>query len=159
MHGYNNSALPDDPLKRCLLNDFQRDFPISPTPYKDMAKQLGISEAEVLSLLKTLKDDGFISRIGAVFRANSVGASTLAAMAVPEDELERVAEIINAYDEVNHNYERQHRYNLWFVVTAEDDARLQAVLADMEKRTACSVLFLPMLHDHHIDLGFKLKWT
>ena len=159
MHGHNTDVLLDDPLKRRLLNDFQHGFPISPTPYKDIGEQLGISEVEVLSLLATLQDDGFISQIGAVFRANSVCASMLAAMAVPEDDLDRVAQIISAYDEVNHNYEREHHYNLWFVVTAEDDAHLQNVLLDMEKCTACPVLFLPMLHDYHIDLGFELKWT
>ena len=54
---------------------------------------------------------GEVSRIGAVVRAGAVGAATLAAMKVPADRLEDVAEIVSAKIEVNHNYEREHEYN------------------------------------------------
>ena len=72
-----------------------------------------------------------MSRVGAVVRPNTVGASTLAAMAVPPRDLERVAALVSGYAEVNHNYEREHRLNLWFVVAAPDSARLQQVLDEI----------------------------
>ena len=87
-------------LEQHLLNDFQHDFPMSPTPYADMAQQLGVSEQQVLATLENLRNEGLISRVGAVFRPNSVGASTLAAMSVPEDQLESVAEIISSYPQI-----------------------------------------------------------
>ena len=140
-----------------LLNDFQHDFPLSPTPYADMARTLGVTEEEVLTRLQNLKSTGAISRVGAVVRPNTVGVSTLAAMAVPPSQLEAVAALVNGYTEVNHNYEREHRLNLWFVATAPEAARLQAVLDDIAARSGCEVLSFPLVEDYHIDLGFELK--
>ncbi len=144
-------------LERKLLNDFQHDFPLTSTPYADMAKQLGVSEAEVLAALARLKAAGAVSRVGAVVRPNTIGASTLAAMCVPPEDLERVAALVNSYPEVNHNYEREHALNLWFVVAAPDSARLTQVLDDIAERCGCEVLAFPLLEDYHIDLGFDLR--
>jgi DNA-binding Lrp family transcriptional regulator len=145
-------------IERRLLNDFQRDFPLSPTPYADIARELGVSEAEVLATLTRLKQQGAVSRVGAVLRPNTVGVSTLAAMAVPNTELETIAALVSAYPEVNHNYEREHALNLWFVVTAPDSGRLQQVLDDIASRSGYEVLPFPLLEDYHIDLGFDLKF-
>ncbi len=150
-----NTDLTD--IERRLLNDFQHDFPLSPTPYADMAQALGVSEAEVLAMLARLKDAGAVSRVGAVVRPNTIGASTLAAMAVPAADLERVAALVGSYPEVNHNYEREHRLNLWFVAAAPDRAHLQQLLDDIAARSGYEVLSFPLLEDYHIDLGFELK--
>lgn len=146
-------------LERRLLNDFQRDFPLTPTPYAEIARALGVSEEEVLERLRVLRDTGTISRVGAVLRPRRLGVSTLAAMAVPEERLEEVAAIVSARSEVNHNYEREHRYNLWFVAQAGNETELAQLFADIERRTRIPVLALPMLADYHIDLGFELQWT
>jgi DNA-binding Lrp family transcriptional regulator len=145
-------------LEKHLLNDYQQQLPLSPTPFSDIAAQQGVSEEEVMQSLKHLQDDGVISRIGPVFTPNRVGVSTLAAIAVPEAELECVARIISAFPEVNHNYQREHAFNLWFVVTASDEQHLQQVLADIEKISEYPVMPLPMLEDYFIDLGFKIAW-
>lgn len=146
-------------LDQRLLNDFQHDFPLTPAPFADMARSLGISEAEVLGRLRALHEARAVSRIGAVLRPNTVGVSTLAAMAVPATELERVAALVSSYAEVNHNYERSHEINLWFVVTASDAARLQQVLDEIAAASGIEVLPFPLLEDYHIDLGFDLRWT
>jgi DNA-binding Lrp family transcriptional regulator len=148
-----------DKSDRRLLNDFQRDFPLVPRPYAAVAESLGIDEPEVLERLAHLADHGSISRVGAVFRPHTVGGSTLAAMAVPEDDLERVAALVSSYPEVNHNYQREHRLNLWFVVTAPSAEAVQGVLADISDRAGLEVLDLPLLEHFHIDLGFDLKWS
>ena len=148
-----------DSLEKHLLNDFQHGFPLVSRPFKKIAEQLGTSEDVIVDRLNELKKEGFISRVGAVFRANSIGASTLAAMTVPENELEKVADMVSSYSEVNHNYQREHHFNLWFVVTASDECVLNEVLDDIEQRSGHDVMYLPMLEDYHIDLGFDLKWT
>ena len=140
-----------------MLNLFQHDFPLSPTPYADMAEQLAMDEATLLTLLAELNQQGIVSRVGAVFRPNRVGVSTLAAMAVPKPRLESVAALISDYSAVNHNYQREHHFNLWFVVTAENAAQLQHTLDDMEAKTGIRILSLPMEKDYHIDLGFPLQ--
>ena len=146
-------------LDRRLLNDFQQDFPLSATPYADMARDLGVAEAEVLARLEALKSAGAVSRVGAVVRPNTIGVSTLAAMAVPPEQLEAVAALVNGYTEVNHNYEREHRLNLWFVATAPDAARLQSTLDQIAARTGYEVLSFPLVEDYHIDLGFEMRWN
>lgn len=147
------------PIDQALLNDFQRDFPLEPRPYRRMAECLGIGETEVIERLRLLQESGLISRIGPVFRPNRIGVSTLAALAVEPHRLEEVADWVSALPEVNHNYERDHHYNLWFVVTAPDRAHLERVLAEIAERSGLEVLNLPMIEDYHIDLGFRLQWT
>lgn len=146
-------------LEQRLLNEFQHGLPLSSEPFAEIAEELGVYETTVLETLKRLQTEGVISRVGAVFRPNRVGASTLAAMAVPAADLQRVADIISSFDEVNHNYEREHRYNLWFVVVAADEDRLQTVLEQIESRCGYALLDLPLLNEFFIDLGFDLKWT
>lgn len=145
-------------FEKNLLNDFQRDFPLEARPYEAIANRLGVTEDDVIDAYKALKGQGTISRIGAIVKPNSVGASTLAAMAVPENELQDVADVVSNYWEVNHNYRREHRLNLWFVVAADDREDVLCVLKDIEEKTGYAVLDLPLEQDFHLDLGFKL-WT
>ncbi|MGZ5008944.1 MAG: Lrp/AsnC family transcriptional regulator [Methylobacter sp.] len=144
------------PLHKQLLNDYQHDFPIVARPYRQIADALGVTEAEVLSALTELDDNNFISRIGPVIPPNHIGVSALVAMSVPESQLQAVAEKVSTYPEVNHNYEREHRFNLWFVVIASDAEHLSAVIDAIEQETSYKAMTLPMLDDFFIDLGFKL---
>jgi DNA-binding Lrp family transcriptional regulator len=92
------------------------------------------------------------------FAPGRIGAATLAAMSVPAERLQEVAETVSGHAEVNHNYEREHSYNLWFVVTAPDAARVNAVVREIELAAACGrVLSLPMVEPYHLDLGFDLE--
>ena len=135
----------DDALEFRLLNEFQRDFPLCPAPFAELAARLGVGERTVLTGLEKLRREGKISRVGAVFAPKRIGASTLAAMAVPAPQLEAVAAAVNRFPEVNHNYEREHRYNLWFVVTAASEGRLQATLGAIAKAAGHPLLALPLL--------------
>ncbi len=145
-----------DPLGHRLLNDFQRCFPLVPQPYAALAETLGTGEHAVIDAFARLRDAGALSRIGAVFRPGAIGASTLAAMEVPAARLEAVAAIVSAFAGVNHNYEREHRLNLWFVAAAPGEAALDALLARIGVLTGIEVLKLPLVEEYHIDLGFPL---
>ncbi|WP_415033536.1 Lrp/AsnC family transcriptional regulator [Azonexus sp.] len=140
-----------------LLNDFQRDFPLCPKPYAVLAQQLGQSEAAVIETLQSLQDDGRVSRIGAVLRPGCFGVSTLVAMAVPVERLQEVALLVNTFPGVNHNYQREHEFNLWFVLTAGDAPALARSLRQIEAQSALPTLSLPMEKAYHIDLGFPLQ--
>lgn len=146
------------PLARQLLDRFQRGLPVSSTPYADVARELGVSERDILETLDQLREQKVITRVGPVFDHHRAGASTLAALAVPPERLNEIADFINRFDGVNHNYSREHDFNLWFVVTAGDQARLQAVLDHIEQACGMPMLVLPMEQAYHIDLGFKLAW-
>ena len=152
-------ALVLDEADKRLLDEYQRDLPLEPRPFARVAEALGLTEQQVLDALQRLQDAGVVSRVGPVFRPNRVGVSTLAALAVPAEALNEVADIVSAFAEVNHNYEREHRYNLWFVITARDRQQLEAVLDAIAWETGLEPLDLPMLEDYFIDLGFRLQWT
>ncbi|MBU6955557.1 Lrp/AsnC family transcriptional regulator [Hahella sp. HN01] len=142
-------------LEKAILSDYQKGFPLTPRPFYTLASQLGCTEAEVLACLQRLQQLGVITRIGPVFNHRRAGASTLAALRAPVGQLQDIAELINAYDEVNHNYLREHDLNLWFVVTAPDADHLDAVIRNMETATGLKVRRFPMVRPYHIDLGFR----
>lgn len=149
------AAVSADP-RIALIDSWQRDFPLVPRPYAGLARASDLSERELIAMLEDCVEEGILTRIGAVVKPNTVGASTLAAMAVPAADMERVTATVNAEPGVNHNYEREHALNLWFVVTAPDAAALAATLARIAERTGLRVIDLPLERAYHIDLGFPL---
>ena len=145
-----------DALDHRLLDEFQRDFPLISRPFAVLGAALGISETEVITRLTQLQAAGSIARVGGTVRPNTAGASTLAALAVPEAQIEVVAGVVNDEAGVNHSYLREDEWNLWFVATAPDANGLQASLDRIAARTGLKVLSLPLLRAFNIDLGFRL---
>jgi DNA-binding Lrp family transcriptional regulator len=143
-------------LDRALLDEYQRGFPLVSRPFAHIASELGVSEETVLDSFAALRELGVISRIGAVVRPHRAGWSTLAALAVPEDRLDQVATVVSGFSEVNHNYERRHELNLWFVVTAPDPAAVNEVLKEIERQTGLEVIDLPLEESFRVDLGFPI---
>ncbi|NMG45177.1 Lrp/AsnC family transcriptional regulator [Aromatoleum toluvorans] len=139
-----------------VLNDYQRDFPLVPRPFAEIAARCGLDEAAVLDALRAWTASGVVSRVGAVFAPRRIGASALAALAAPADRLDAIAARVSAVAEVNHNYQREHAFNLWFVVTAASAQRLDELIAGIEADTGCAVIVLPLEEEFHIDLGFDL---
>ncbi len=148
---------PLSDLEFSLLNNWQRGFPLVSRPFLAIAEELSSSEAEVMTAYQRLLGSGHISRIGAVFRPHVLGWSTLAAVSVPAERIEWAASRINAHPEVNHNYEREHHWNLWFVIAASSHAEVTRVLDEIAHELGSTVLDLPMVEDYHIDLGFDLN--
>ena len=140
-----------------LLNPWQRDFPLVREPFAVIAQALGWHTPDVLARLSALHDSGALSRIGGLFAAEAGGAALLAAMAVPPERLDTVAHLVSAHPGVNHNYERENRYNLWFVMTAPCTSSLQQAMQDIESATGLPALQLRMLQPYRIDLGFDLR--
>lgn len=129
-----------DPIDLRLLDGFQRDLPLVERPFAAMGAQMGLEEAEVIARLARMQDEGRISRVGGTVRPNTAGASTLAALAVPEDRIEEVAAIVGAEPGVNHSYLREGDWNLWFVATAPDAAALEDLLTRIRDRTCHATL-------------------
>jgi DNA-binding Lrp family transcriptional regulator len=140
-----------------LLDRWQRGFPLAERPFAIVAREENLAEVDVIARFDRLQQDGVLSRIGVVVRPHAAGWSTLAAMSVPPEQLDDVAGIVSAHPLVNHNYARDHRLNLWFVVTGADRTTVVAVLDDLTERTGMPVLDLPLEKPYHIDLGFPLR--
>ncbi len=151
-------------LQQDIINNSQKGFPLTSQPYQAIAEQLAkidviTNEEEIFNAVNELHSKGVLSRVGPVFDHKKAGASTLAALAVPEKDLDKIAGIVNQFDQVNHNYGREHTYNLWFVVTASDMVALNSTIANIELLTGLSVLVLPMEASYHIDLAFSINIT
>ncbi len=144
------------PLQKQLLNNFQQDFPLSSRPYLEIANRLGVSENDVLTAFRELAEQRYISRIGPIIAPNHIGKSTLVAMAIPPEQLTEIAHKISQLDEVNHNYERDHHFNLWFVLISKSQQHLQTLLNNIERQTGYRAMPLPLLEDYFINLGFPL---
>jgi siroheme decarboxylase len=146
----------NDPLHLALLNGWQHDFPLVAQPFERIARTVGRDAATVRAAYAAMQRDGALSRIGGVFGRGAGGAATLAAMQVPAPRLVAVAAGVSAHAGVNHNYEREHALNLWFVVTGGDAAAVEATVCAIERETGLPVLRLPMERAYRIDLGFAL---
>ena len=145
-----------DQVSTILLDRFQHGFPLVSSPFAETGRAAGIDAETALQRYRAMIAEGLISRIGAVVAPNAVGVSTLAAMAVPQAAIEHVAAIVNAEPGVNHNYEREHGVNLWFVVSAPTEEDLTATLNRIAARTGYKVLDLRLEEPFHLDLGFSL---
>ena len=145
-----------DWLDRRLLDAYQCDFPICETPFAEIARRLHCQASEVLRRLAALERRGVVGRIGPVFAPGCIGASTLAAMAVPRARLESVAEWVNRYRAVSHTHEREHEFNLWFLLSAPNAGELYDTLVDIRRRTGLDVLDLRLDRVYDIDHEFPL---
>lgn len=145
-----------DPIDVSLLDNWQRDFPICHRPFDTLADTLGITGQDVLDRLTKMKASGRITRIGATCTPNSVSASTLAAVAAPEERIDEVAAVIGAQAGVNHSYLREDKWNLWFVATGPDRAHVDATLARIGAQTGLEVIDLRLVRPFNVDLGFRM---
>ena len=144
-----------DDTDRRILNRLQEGFPVAPAPFRIVANEIGITEADLLARLERMKSQRVITRFGPFFDAEAMGgAFCLCAMAVPEEEFETVMTKVNDRPEVAHNYERSHRLNMWFVIAAESPGEVEAVAKSLERETGQRVLRFPKLREFFI--GFRV---
>ncbi|MFB6142374.1 MAG: Lrp/AsnC family transcriptional regulator [Halorientalis sp.] len=145
-----------DEVDAALVDGYQSGFPVTERPFRAVAADVGTTEDDALARVERLREAGIVRRFGAVLNPPVIGSSTLAALSVPEDRFDEVADVVNAHRQVNHNYRRDHEWNMWFVVTAGSRRTRDAILADIERETGLDVLALPMLTDYYIDLEFPV---
>ncbi|HNY12558.1 MAG TPA: Lrp/AsnC family transcriptional regulator [Candidatus Wallbacteria bacterium] len=147
-------------LEKKILNLIQKDFPVSARPFVKIAEKLGgLSEECVMESLRSLNENGYLRRLGPIFNSDRLGyVSTLAAIAVSGDEIEKAGEIINSYMEVTHNYLRSdEKFNMWFTLTAHSGDRLLKIIDEIKERTGVSeVLNLPVVKKFKIKVEFNV---
>jgi siroheme decarboxylase len=150
-----------DMIDRQLIQILQDSFPLTPQPYKTIGDKLNLTETEVLNRIERLNQQGVTQKIGAILNQSKVGmaAATLVALKVPHERVEEVAEVINQYSSVSHNYERDHEYNVWFTLKAASQTELDATLNEIAQKAAVplkNLLSLPTKNCFKINVRFKL---
>lgn len=146
-----------DATDRRIVTVLQDGFPICPQPFAVAAASIGLEEGELLSRLIRLRQEGVLSRFGPLYKAEAIGgAVTLAAMAVPAERFDEVAEMVNAFEAVAHNYAREHALNMWFVVAAESQAVIDDTLKQIAARTGLEVLNFPKEREYFLELKLEV---
>lgn len=149
--------MPMDAIDRSIINNLQGGFPVCERPYQAAAEQLGIEEQVLIERLQNLTEAGLLSRFGPLYHAEQLGGGlTLAAMKIPPDQFDRVAELVNAHPEVAHNYEREHEMNMWFVLATEKPQQIEEIIQAIEEETGYPVYNMPKQHEFYIGLKFEL---
>lgn len=147
---------PLDATDCAIINGLQGGFPITERPFADAARELGLAEDDLLARIRRLRDTGVLSRFGPLYHAERMGgALVLAAIAVPESDFDRIADIVNAFPEIAHNYERDHHLNMWFVVATETADAAADVFRRIEAATGLAVLPMPKEQEFFVGLRFE----
>lgn len=153
-------SLMDD-LDKQLLNEIQHDFPLVPAPYAELGRRLGASEADVMARLETLKQGHIIRQISAIFDTRRLGyRSSLVAASYDPARVHEAAKVINAHPGVSHNYERNHRFNLWYTIAVPPDGDLEAHVQRLHELSgAQSTRILPTLRLYKIAVKLDMTGT
>ena len=145
-----------DDIDRAIINHLQHGFPICDSPYQQVADELGLTESELIERLEKFLSDGVLSRFGPMYHAEAMGgALTLAALQVPEQQFDEIVDIVNAFPEVAHNYVRNHKLNMWFVIATETPERVVEVIQAIEDNTGLPVFNLPKLKEYFVELKLE----
>ncbi|HWQ28257.1 MAG TPA: hypothetical protein VNN12_04460 [Dehalococcoidia bacterium] len=105
--------LTDD--ERRVLLAIQDGLPLTPAPYADVARALGMTEERVLELVRSMLAEGKIKRIGLVPNHYALGitANGMSVWDVPEERIREVGEKLAARPEVSHCYHRPRYEGVW----------------------------------------------
>ncbi len=126
-----------------ILQMLQNDFPLVSEPYKVIGDKLWIDEHSVISRIVRLFQNGVIRYIGPFFDSKKLGYSgCLVALDVTEERIDEVAEIINKYDEVTHNYLRDGSPNMWFTLITNSEEQKQKILSEIKEKTGIKEILL-----------------
>jgi DNA-binding Lrp family transcriptional regulator len=152
------SVLPPEALDatdRLLINRLQEGLPLTHAPFAAIAQEAGLTEAQVADRILRLRDIGAVTRFGPFLDAAAMGgAFCLCAMAVPESRFDDIVTLVNAHPEVAHNYERQHRLNMWFVLACERPGQIAETAARIEAETGLKVHLFPK--EKEFFIGFRV---
>ena len=142
---------------RKFINQWQGNFPLTEMPFALVADELGIDSADLIAMIRDLLEQGILSRFGPLYDAASMGGGlTLAALSVPKENYETTARMVNAMPEVAHNYQREHRLNMWFVIATETPDLLQAAIDRIEQEVNLPVYNFPKLQTFYLGLWLDL---
>ena len=156
MNAQPNTAMLDA-LDRRIINRLQDGFPICERPFAEVAAELATEEKTLIARVEALLEQGVLSRFGPMYHAEQLGGGlTLAALRVAPEDFARVAEQVNAFPEVAHNYERDHELNMWFVLATETPQAIAGTIRAIEQATGYPVYNMPKREEFFVGLKFEV---
>ena len=123
-----------------LIRELQHGIKLERRPFMRLARDLGLTEEQVIEQMKTWQTEGVIRRIGISVRPERMGYTTnaLIAWAVPEERLEEVGTGLSRVKEISHCYEREcppgWPYNIYTMVHAKSPEHLQELIEQQKQQ-------------------------
>ena len=139
-----------DELDKKIVRAMQEDFPLVREPYKEIAREIGISEELLLERLKAFRQDGRIRKMGAVLQHRTAGfaANVLCAWEVPAERMDEIAAAMSRHPAVSHCYDRNVEpgwpYNLYTMIHGHSRPECEAIAQELGD--ACGVSKRTMLY-------------
>lgn len=129
-----------DDRDRAIIQATQKGMPLAVEPYRVLAQELSMSEAELKERLQRMKDTGAIRRIAAIPQHYALGirANGMSVWDVDDERVDELGAAVGALDFVSHSYRRpRHRphwpYNLFAMVHGRDRGEVEAKVAEIEQ--------------------------
>ena len=138
-----------------IIQMLQAKFPLVTEPYQAIGDKLWMDEVSVISRIARMIESGVIRHVGPFFDSKKLGyKGCLAAVKVPEKDIDKVAQIINSYDEVTHNYLREGDLNMWFTVIASSEGRRDEIILQIKQKSGLKICVFPSkrLYKVKVDL-------
>jgi len=152
-----NQLVELNELDKKIINHLQGGFPVCEKPWDELQLTLDIPAEEIISRIEAMKEAGIISRFGPMYDAKKMGGGlTLAAMKVKTEDFDKVADVVNRFSEVAHNYAREHELNMWFVIATELPHQIEKVIADIQHITGLQVYNMPKQKEFFLGLKFEV---
>jgi siroheme decarboxylase len=146
-----------NPVESAVLNRIQRDFPLTESPFEDMAHELTIDGSTLVSTVKDMKERGIVRNIAGIFNPGRLGfVSSLVAFRLDEKDIERAALLVNEHPGVSHNYRRDHEFNLWFTLSSESPEKLAKTVEILADRTGARDTLI-LKNERLLKIGFMLS--
>jgi len=124
-----------------IIASLQLGIEIKDEPFSDIAKNLGISQDEILSRISGLLRSGVLRRFGASVSPLRMGlqANGMVVCRVPSYRITRVGQSLSRLREVTHCYQRRTvpriwGYNLFFMVHGTSRKSVEEFVASVMKR-------------------------
>lgn len=145
-----------DEIDKQIINHLQDGFPVCDRPFKQVAEQLGLVEQNLIDRIQQLLDSGVLTRFGPMYNVENMGGLfTLAAVKVPLETFDEIADVINSFPEVAHNYQRNHELNMWFVIATESQSHCEEVIQAIEEKTGLAVYNMPKINEYFVQLKLE----
>jgi siroheme decarboxylase len=132
-------------IEKKIIGKIQGDLPICERPYQKIAKDLAISEDELIKILKNLDKKGFIRRFGATLKHQKSGfsANAMVAWQVDENRIDEVGGFLSGLDEITHCYRRnpseEWPYNFYTMIHAASKEACHQLVEKISQKIKVSV--------------------
>ncbi|RMH39031.1 MAG: Lrp/AsnC family transcriptional regulator [Gammaproteobacteria bacterium] len=142
----------DEKLTARIFERLQQGLPIVEAPFQELSQSLNCTPDDIIDFVNWALDTGLATRFGPMFDIEKAGGHFCLCAVACGERWPEIAQRINAFPEVAHNYLREHEYNLWFVTATESEQHFLEVIQRIETAIGLPVMTLPKEKEYKINL-------